>query len=147
MTHPKRFTDAVTKLYNAFHEGTLNAFNCQACAVGSICNKSSEWYNFWFTARNLHSHGYSQNFKKFEGNVLNTGYSSIELAKVELVFLENFDSTGEDSSKDKHRQFNGLCAVIEYLCELDNIPNIMDYKSLFETENDKPKVQLETVFA
>lgn len=36
----ERFTNAVTKLYNAFHKGTLNAWDCKACAVGNICDNS-----------------------------------------------------------------------------------------------------------
>ena len=44
-------------------------------------------------------------------------------------------------------QFKGLCAVIEYLCGLDNVENVMSIKSLFEFENDVPKKQLVEVLS
>jgi len=40
---PKRFTDAVSKLYNAFHKGELNAMSCTKCAVGNLCNNNESW--------------------------------------------------------------------------------------------------------
>lgn len=40
---PKRFTDAVTKLYTAFHNNELNAMECAHCAVGNICDNSYRW--------------------------------------------------------------------------------------------------------
>lgn len=52
--------------------------------------------------------------------------------------------TTENTSKDE--QFKGLCAVVEYLCELEGIPNVMDYTCLFETDNNEPKHQLTEVF-
>ena len=48
----------------------------------------------------------------------------------------------DDLETDKEQQFKGLCAVVEYLCELDGIPNVMDYTSLFETKEGKPVKEL-----
>lgn len=45
-------------------------------------------------------------------------------------------------TKNKELVFIALCAVVEYLCELDKIPNVMDYTKLFETENNQPKYSL-----
>jgi len=45
--------------------------------------------------------------------------------------------------KDKAILFEGLCAVITYLCELDGVSNVMDYTKMFEFTNDKPKHQIE----
>ena len=140
---PKRFEQAVTKLYNAFHTGDLNAYDCEKCAVGNICGNSnwSEPTAKFIKMTNTHT--------KFElvgndiFNIENTGYSAFELRCIEKIFMfgilggkmyfDRYKHIGET----KHNQFRGLCAVIEYLCELDGIPNIMDYKSLFEVENDK----------
>lgn len=138
-----RFDAAVSKLYNAFHNGTLNAMDCKACAVGNICDNTSDWaYN---------------NFKT------NTGYSANELEEIESLFMSgskpngkcwfDFDKKylgkgyyGWDAkfvkSENEDLVFFAMCKVIEYLCELDNIPNIMDYTRLFETENNQPKYQL-----
>ncbi|MES2240454.1 MAG: Na(+)-translocating NADH-quinone reductase subunit F [Bacteroidota bacterium] len=143
MKTTKRFDEAVSKLYTAFHEGTLNAMDCKACAVGNMCDNTREWaYN---------------NFKT------NTGYSALELKNIEGIFMNgakpnytgyfDFDdafvgigahgwSAEFVNSKNKDLVFFALCKVIEYLCELDNIPNVMDYAKLFETENEQPKYQL-----
>lgn len=141
METPKRFTEAVTKLYNAFHRGKLNAFDCAACAVGSVVG-SSAWKKNWYTNTlgGMLAQRIKGTYPVYE--VIKTGYSVEELAKLELIFLQNFDLSLDRNGQDKEQQFNGLCAVIEYLCELDGIPNVMDYTCLFETESDKPKYEL-----
>jgi len=123
---PKRFTDAVTKLYNAFHENRLNAMDGCECAVGNLCNNTNNWLNSYEDEMSV-----------------NTGYSSEELITIELLFMYGIKSFLDAElwepkdviPENKETVFNALSAVIEYLCELDNIPNIMEYKSLFETEN------------
>lgn len=132
--HSERFTNAVTKLYNAFHKGELNAMDCTKCAVGNMCNNSNH--------RAL----------KYEAPA--TGYSPKELMDIENIFMFGAKSLANikwyafsvNSSKANNKVFEALCAVVEYLCELEGIPNIMDYTSLFETENNEPKHQLEEVF-
>ena len=52
---------------------------------------------------------------------------------------------GVSSEHSKHHQFKGLEAVVKYLCELDGIPNVMDYTSLFESVNDKPVNELQWI--
>jgi len=112
-----------------------------------MCDNSANW-SMYFSFGNIYG-TYKEN---------KTMYSDLELATVELKFIfgsdANINSYHEGSfeksigdinlclSKDKERNFKGLCAVVEYLCELDNIPNIMDYTSLFETKNDAPKKEL-----
>jgi len=148
---PKRFTDAVSKLYNAFHENRLNALDCKACAVGNILSNKNEWQDVFCA-------GVIKPFPTSNGISLirDSGYSIKELFEVEHIFVfgmmshENKDSPrwaawGLNDINNKEYQFKGLCAVIEYLCELDNIPNIMDFTSLFETENDKPVKELQFV--
>lgn len=134
---PKRFTDAVSKLYNAFHKGELDYGICTKCAVGSIVGHGN-WllgsplciFNGNFTSLN----------KMYDND---SGYSTTELSVVERVFVLAFKDNREPENKET--QFKGLCAVVEYLCELDNIPNVMDIQSLFEYENETPKKQLSEV--
>lgn len=143
MKTTERFDKAVTKLYNAFHNGELNAMDCKMCAVGNMCDNTEEWV------------------LNYESD---TGYSQFELENIEKVFMQgyipetetwrvvekrfkgNILADGWDAklvNKDnKDLCFIALCAVIEYLCELDNTPNVMDYTKLFETENNQPKYQL-----
>lgn len=139
---PIRLENAITKLYAAFHNGELQASNCTMCAVGNICDNSMEWANKFGhgmdTEMNVlvqitsYNYGYRKLYSK-------NGYSGLELHTIEKLFLESM--IGLDITL-KETQFKGLCAVVEYLCELDNIPNVMDYTKLFETENNQPKYQL-----
>jgi hypothetical protein len=138
MKTTNRFENAVIKLYNAFHENRLNAMDCYACAVGNICDNKDDWkwQNGFYTESFRHASVSQINLANEQ--IEKTGYSRVELVKVEKLFMD----THKDVSELKHQQFKGLCAVVEYLAELDNIPNPMDYTKLFETENDKPKYEL-----
>lgn len=138
MKHSERFTNAVTKLYNAFHNGTLNAYDCQKCAIGSLCDGSDLW-------NRIRTSWLSQfDPSKYKGEVKelidSTGYSPQEILRIEKRFVSQFD--GLRTADNKEYQFKGLCAVVEYLCELEGIPNVMDYTKLFESNSNK----LETVF-
>lgn len=140
MKTTKRFDSSVTKLYNAFHEGRLRAANCSYCAVGNIVGHGN-WHG-----------GFKNDFKSYIGfdKENKSGYSSKELSKVEFEFIKHIieqDKNGMylfiDLEETKENQFKGLCAVVEYLAELDNIPNPMDYTKLFETnEKNEPKYEL-----
>jgi hypothetical protein len=138
MKTTKRFNAAITKLYNAFHKGELNPNDCMHCAVGNLCDNSNLW------AHLVKSHYgrqyYLDNYKGQVKEVVDkTGYSPQELLKIEDIFLTGCDVKDGDFPlfKDKNHQFNGLCAVVEYLCELDNIPNVMEIQSLFEISTTK----------
>ncbi len=125
MKTTKRFDNTVMKLYKAFHNGYLKfEFSC-ACAVGNICNNSMTWRGAinYYGALNLD--GYKGKTKKC---IDQTGYSVYELATIEQIFM--FEAFGLEEEKEK--QYQGLCKVIEYLCELDGLENVMDYTSLFE---------------
>jgi len=145
MKTTERFDTAVTKLYKAFSEDKLDPMDCTACAVGNLCDNTNDWVstiasNFGELAR------INRNFDN------KTGYSRQELAIIECLFL--FGSKAENSNikftntkskysvnkhpkytlKAKEENFLGLCAVIEYLCELDNIPNVLDHTRMFQEE-------------
>ena len=77
------------------------------------------------------------------------GYSPSELLTIEAVFLRGCGyslpfrrSERKVDPRDKEAQFNGLCAVVEYLCALDGVNNVMDVSRLFEYENDRPVYEL-----
>lgn len=134
-----RFENAVSKLYKAFHEGKLDSGSCSACAVGNICDRNPMWEiaGGFFSAKQANGSRLEYAMK-----VINhTGYSREELNEVERIFIK-----AVKWRETKRFHFKGLCAVVEYLAELDGIPNPMDYKALFETENDKPKLELSSVF-
>tara|TARA_R110000803_G_scaffold129577_1_gene196813 strand:+ start:54 stop:494 length:441 start_codon:yes stop_codon:yes gene_type:complete len=137
---PERFTRAIEKLYTAFHKGTLNPSRCSACAVGNIVGHG-KWH---FSSPNkILIDGDMTYIKDIELN--DSQYSADELALVERFFVFGF----KDGCKDYHlinskeNQFKGLCNVVEYLCQLDGIPNVMDFSKLFETNKDnKAKYEL-----
>lgn len=116
--------------------------SCEHCAVGNICNNDSAWDNLPIFQSTL-KWGNDMQPCEYELEVAEivikeSGYSKEELQRVEIIFL-----TATDFKKGtKETQFKGLCAVVEYLCELDNIPNVIDYTKLFESENNEPKYQL-----
>ena len=66
MKTTKRFEEAITKLYKAFHEGTLDAMDCEHCAVGNMCDNSKKW-------------GIYSQTEVTTLEELKTGYSKIEL--------------------------------------------------------------------
>ena len=89
-----------------------------------------------------------------------TGYTWEELARVESAFetntylAKNFNGGGyrnyrsdkfidkldslkpEFQEKLKDDQYDGLCAVIEVLCDIEGIENIMDFKNIFNRNED-----------
>ena len=154
MKTTERFDNAVSKLYTAFHNGTLNVRSCQACAVGNICG-SDDWKHILSPLNRPNNFRLSvfPNRKQSDFNeitmtesMVKSGYSAFELSKIEKVFIDNHNLLSSDDSECNIKntsQYNGLCAVVEYLCELDNIPNVMDYTKLFESENNEPKYQLQ----
>ena len=139
---PERFTRAIEKLYTAFHEGTLNAMNCKQCAVGNICNNKSDWRYIVEYGADMFALSHDKDPK---GVINEAGYSIVELMKIEKLFMYGVKAIGQRHKhchRDEDGQFKGLCAVVEYLCELDGIPNVMDFSKLFETEDNVPKYEL-----
>ena len=143
-----RLEQAITKLYKAFHSGSLNPENCYHCAVGNICDNRDTWKHL------TDKHGSTQlsylgRLNEVAGRRIN-GYSPSELLTIETVFLQGCGyslpfkrSQKKVDAKDKEAQYKGLCAVVEYLCDLDRVDNVMDISRLFEYENDQPRYDLQ----
>jgi len=47
---------------------------------------------------------------------------------------------------NKDRLFNGLSAVVAFLCKLDNIDNVMDYSKIFEFDNENPVYGFDVIY-
>ena len=151
MKTTKRLENALIKLYTAFHKNTLNPEDCAACAVGNILDNLDSWKHL------SNEHGSLQ--LNYVGSVHQNlgrrfnGYSPLEILQVEKVFLEacgfktplcNYNQKPKDPT-NKEVLFNALCAVVALLCELDNIPNVLDYSKLFEYEDNVPTYAIETL--
>lgn len=145
MKTTQRLELAVRKLYLAFHNNTLNPECCKQCAVGNILDNTDGWKHF------SDSHGdvtlnYVGKVNQSFGKTFN-GYSPLELLKIEHTFLKacgfklplHHKNNKPKNPTNKDVLFNGLSAVISFLCQLDAVKNVMDYTKLFEVENDKPK--------
>jgi len=143
-----RLEQAITKLYVAFHNGTLNPECCKSCAVGNICDNTDYW-NYLTESHGSLELSYIGNLNENFGRRV-YGYSPKELLQIEIVFLKGcgfsvpltLHSIRPVNPTDKDLLFHGLNATIEFLCKLDDIPNVMDYSKLFEFENNQPKYQL-----
>lgn len=148
MKTSKRLEHAITKLYIAFHNGTLNPESCKSCAVGNICENTDYW-NYLTELHGSLELSYIGILNENFGRRI-YGYSPKELLRIEVEFLTSCGysvpltrkSIKPENPTDKNLLFQGLCNTVEFLCKLDNVPNVMDYSKLFEFENDKPKYKL-----
>lgn len=137
ITTTKRFDEALKKLYTAFHDKTLNPDDCTQCAVGNILDNNDCW-RYMTDLHGSKKLNYIGLVHQNLGRRFN-GYSPIELLKIEASFLEGcgyrLSKTfcyKPDFYKNQDILFYGLKAVVETLCELDGIKNIMDCSSLFD---------------
>jgi len=148
-----RLEQAIQKLYVAFHNNELHPECCKQCAVGNILDNTDSW-------KHLSDHhgslilNYLGNVHESFGRKFN-GYSPSELLKIEATFLKacgyelplHYKNKKPKNSTHKDILFNGLTEVVTILCELDKIPNIMDYTKLFQFENQKPCYKIEEVLS
>ena len=141
-----RFENAINKLYLAFHNGYLNPECCKQCAVGNILDNKDFWKHLSDGHGSLNLN-YTGRIHQNLGRRFN-GYNPLELMQIESSFLKgcgyelpfHHKNKKPNSPTDKEVLFNGLCAVIELLCELDGIENVMEYYNLFENEIESTKV-------
>lgn len=143
MNFPKRLDDAIKKLYVAFHNNQLNPACCKKCAVGNILDNKDAWKNL----TDIHGSGELNYLGKVHQNLGRkfNGYSPLELLQLEAVFLYAcgysipFSRFGNKPKENLSKDilFKGLCAIVEYLCELDDIGNVMDYSEIFNYEIDQ----------
>ncbi|TYA84127.1 Na(+)-translocating NADH-quinone reductase subunit F [Seonamhaeicola marinus] len=138
METSSRFEAAIKKLYTAFHNNTLNPECCKQCAVGNILDNTDSWKYLSDDHGNL-SLNYVGKVHQTLGRKFN-GYSPLELLQIEATFLKacgfqiplNHTNKRPENPTDNDILFNGLSATISLLCEIDNIPNVMDYQKLFK---------------
>ena len=152
METPKRLEQALIKLYNAFHNDELNPECCSACAVGNILDNRDSWKHL--------TNGHGSLELSYVGRVHQNldrkfnGYSPLELLQIEKVFLEACGFTvplchynpKPQNPTNKEILFNGLCLVVKHLCELENIPNVMDYAKVFEYEQDNSVYKFDVIY-
>jgi hypothetical protein len=153
MKTTKRLEQALIKLYNAYHNNRLNPEDCTACAVGNILDNYDSWKHLSDEHGSLQL-SYVGRVHQNLGRKFN-GYAPQELLRIEKTFL---DSCGfktplchynlkPQNPTSKDVLFDGLSAVVQLLCELDDIPYLLDYSKLFEQEDGQPVYHLDTLLA
>ena len=150
MKTTKRLEQALIKLYNAYHNNTLNPEDCSACAVGNILDNHDSWKHLSDHHGSLQL-SYVGRVHQNLGRKFN-GYTPQEILKIEKVFLDacgfqtplcHYNPKPKNPTSNEVL-FTGLSAVVGVLCALDNIPNVMDFSKLFEQENGEPVYHVET---
>lgn len=137
METTKRFDKAIEKLYLAFHNNYLNPECCKQCAVGNILDNK----DFWKHLSDNHGSVKLNKLGLLHQNLGRrfNGYNPLELMQIEVAFLKgcgyqlpyHHKHIKPHNPTDKNVLFNGLCSVVELLCQLDGIENVMDYSNLF----------------
>ncbi|WP_034261079.1 hypothetical protein [Altibacter lentus] len=152
MTLSLRLEQALTKLYRAFHEGTLHPECARQCAVGNICDHSDTWRHF------TDVHGSQQlNYVGLVHQRLGRryhGYTPQELLTAEAVFLKGCGYSvpfGRNKTKPEHPThtdtlFEGLCAVTRYLCELEGVKDVMHLQKVLTNPGPSRSEALEITF-
>ncbi|NND52275.1 MAG: Na(+)-translocating NADH-quinone reductase subunit F [Flavobacteriaceae bacterium] len=151
MKFPARLENAINKLYVAFHNEALIPECPNRCAVGNVCDNRDFWRHF------TDDHGSAQlNYVGKVNEVFGKryfGYSPSQLLKLERKFLMgcrftiplNPRKNVPEKSVSKEVLFDGLCAAVSYLCSLDDVPDVMNYRQLFafkseSTSKDRPEI-------
>ena len=135
---PYRLETALEKLYTAFYNEQLDPENCCHCAVGNICDNVDAWKHL----TDIHGSitlNYLGRLNQVMGKKIN-GYSPLELLSIEAVFLKacGYRLTSRnrllkpESRIDPEMMYKGLCASVDYLCQLDGIENVMELYQRFD---------------
>lgn len=135
-----RFETAIQKLYTAFHADRLNPECCKECAVGTMLDHTDSWKHLSDAHGSLKLNYVGLVNQKF-GKRFN-GYTPMELLQIEATFLKacgfqlplHHKNSKPTYCDKKDMLFAGLSAVITFLCELDGIQNIMEFKNLFSSK-------------
>lgn len=148
-----RLEQALTKLYTAFHNGTLEPECARGCAVGNILDNTDAWKHLSDDHGSLQLN-YVGKVHEALGRTFN-GYKPSQLLYIEHIFLtacgyktplRHFNKKPTNST-DRCMQFAGLCAVVSYLCTIDNEPDVMKFNRLFERDHENARYTLEEAFA
>ena len=151
----QRVETATQVLYKAFNEGTLNAFNCKACAVGNMITQDGFFDEHEYRIWHMHTICYDYNEIEYEIeyeedlNYLPTHsqFSTDELAKIEKRFLEAWqdeEKLHKDYAHDRTIQFKGLMNVLDYLYHLDGIETPSEvYNDFLDVLNEEEKLELQ----
>lgn len=120
----QRFYNATDKLVNAFIMGAIRHGSCASCAVGNLCNGNGDWILY------TEKMNYGRYFESATKAINETGYSPIEIHKVEQAFEDReysfIDEPDEDKNECRYNRINdadafkGLCNVFDYMVSIED---------------------------
>ena len=135
MKSTSRLEQAISKLYAAFYDKTLNPESCTQCAVGNICNNTDAWSNFTDTHGSIKLNYVGKVHQRIERK--HYGYSPLELLQIEATFLKacgfSLPLKGNYTQPKELTDdllFTALEETISFLCKLDGVKNVLDYSSV-----------------
>jgi hypothetical protein len=114
MNRQELFESTIDKLVKAYFEGTLNPMDCEACAVGNICDGDKQWQLIRVMDANgsFHRTAPSASIEKYIVK-MSGGYSLDELFRIEQAFMHGteFMENGKfcDNTPDVYAPLSGLC--------------------------------------
>ena len=131
MSTSTRLEQALQKLYDAFNSGNLYPECYKQCAVGTILDGTDSWKHLSDDHGSLKLNYLGQIHESF-GRRFN-GYKPSELLLIEQTFLKacgfqvplHHQNAKPNFIQNSDSLFSGLCEVIECLCELDHVPNVV----------------------
>lgn len=143
---PIRLERALSKLYTAFNEQTLNPECCKQCAAGNIADHKDAWKHFSDSHGSLELN-YVGKVNEIMGRKIN-GYLPSELLHIERIFLQSCgyqvplhkNNSAIKTPKNTEMLYEGLSGVISYLCALDGVANVMDITRVFEEVLERSSV-------
>lgn len=132
-----RFKRAYDLLIKAYFNDELKAGDCNACAVGNICDGNGDWKPLFCTQHNVQVFDcfsdkavtllYNKTREEIKKEIESISmYSVKELAQIEYAFETNAKIScvfysRYNQSQILADQFNGLKAVIELMMRFDGI--------------------------
>ena len=129
-----RLKNSIEVLQKAYLNETLEAGNCQACAVGNLVAASdyegtiSDWRYVFCTNEGAQEFYDSRNSREY--SVLHdlgleaieaTGYSVAELAKIEFAFESALTENEAEDMPEHQSQWIRLQAVLEVLFDIEGV--------------------------
>ena len=146
MSTSTRLEQALQKLYAAFNSDNLYPECCKQCAVGTILDGTDYWKHLSDDHGSLKLNYIGQVHENL-GRRFN-GYKPSELLLIEQTFLKacgfqvplHHQNTKPKNNQNSDTLFNGLCKVIDCLCKLDYIPNVVaieNFRSLYQAKTIK----------
>ena len=132
----ERLKNSIEVLQRAYLEETLDAGNCEACAVGNLVAASSykgqsfDWRFIFCTAdgeqviydfQSPWSEEADESYRKGLDAIKATGYSVEELARIEYAFETSLSDTDEIMMPVHESQWVRLQAVLKVLFEIEGI--------------------------